>query len=353
VSESDRFLSRWARRARGAIARGAFRTGALERRVRNRLRGNAVVLMYHRVVPRARLAECLSSPGIVVSAEAFETQVNWLANRLRCLDLAGFTRTVATGPAFPEPSCLITFDDGWRDNLVHALPVLERAGTPAAIFLAAGYVGTSGVFWQERLTAALGRLRAAIEAGAIAADAVRSLPGDLAHGAWVRAPRDRFSDAASDAVASFKSPTSAISANQAIERVERLVGGPPNPAERHFLDWDEVRAMTRRGIEFGAHGVTHTILTHPDVDLEAEIGGAKRILERELGRVVDAYCYPNGNHDENVRGEVRRGGFRIAFSTSPGYVLPGVDAFAVRRVNVHEDMACDLPMFLARVGGLW
>ena len=47
--------------------------------------------------------------------------------------------------------CVVTFDDGWRDNYVYAYPVLRRLGIPATIFLATRLVGTDEWVWPDKL----------------------------------------------------------------------------------------------------------------------------------------------------------------------------------------------------------
>jgi peptidoglycan/xylan/chitin deacetylase (PgdA/CDA1 family) len=55
----------------------------------------------------------------------------------------------------PHGATLITFDDGYRDNLENALPVLKKHGYPAVLFVPIGYLGESRPLpHEERLAAA-------------------------------------------------------------------------------------------------------------------------------------------------------------------------------------------------------
>jgi len=126
-----------------------YRSGILGLLADRRLRGRAVVLMYHRVIPRGEMADCPSHAGIIVSAESFKKQMEWLSSRFECLSLDAFMSRLAGERPFERRCCLVTFDDGWRDNYVHAYPVLRSCSIPAAIFLAAGLIGSRRRFWQE------------------------------------------------------------------------------------------------------------------------------------------------------------------------------------------------------------
>jgi hypothetical protein len=65
-----------------------------------------------------------------------------------------------------------------------------------------------------------------------------------------------------------------------------------------------------------------------------------------------AFCYPNGNWSPAVAEAVQRHGFRVAFSTERGPAGPDSHRFAVRRVNMHEDVTSTVPLFLARLAGV-
>jgi peptidoglycan/xylan/chitin deacetylase (PgdA/CDA1 family) len=68
-----------------------------------------------------------------VSPEQFDAQMTWLKEHTPVIRL----RDAAEG----QPGVALTFDDGYRDNLHHAAPVLERLGLPATVFMVAAHAG--------------------------------------------------------------------------------------------------------------------------------------------------------------------------------------------------------------------
>ena len=80
---------------------------------------------------------------------------------------------------------------------------------------------------------------------------------------------------------------------------------------------------------------------------------SKRLIEKNIGKRIAAFCYPNGEHDETVVSHVRESGYRVAFTTEPGQVAGGDDAYTIKRINIHEHMTRTIPLFLARIAGLW
>ena len=111
--------------------------------------------------------------------------------------------------------------------------------------------------------------------------------------------------------------------------------------------------MSRRGIAFGGHGAEHRLLTDiPPNEARLEIRESSAVVAEKIGETVPTFSYPNGNWNEEVAGQVKSSGYRLAFTTQPGFVRCDDDRFALRRVNVHEDGTRTPAMFLARVVGL-
>src|SRR6266404_6472556 len=95
------------------------------------------------------------------------------------------------------------------------------------------------------------------------------------------------------------------------------------PPEWQPLTWDEVRRLQRQGVEFGAHTVTHPILTQLEdqAAIHAEISVSKQRVEAELGAPVLHFCYPNGKREDigiAALEAVRRCGFLTSSTTIPG-----------------------------------
>jgi peptidoglycan/xylan/chitin deacetylase (PgdA/CDA1 family) len=92
------------------------------------LRPGLRILMYHRV---DRLP---AYDQLTVSPERFEEQIAYLAQHWRVISLAQAVTELSADGAI-RPGVVVTFDDGYRDNLLHALPVLRRYGLPATFFV--------------------------------------------------------------------------------------------------------------------------------------------------------------------------------------------------------------------------
>ncbi|HET9531812.1 MAG TPA: polysaccharide deacetylase family protein, partial [Blastocatellia bacterium] len=115
------------------------------RLLRKRLDRRAVILMYHRV------AEVRSDPwSLCVTPQHFAEHMEILRRHARPISLRELTGALREG-SVPRRSVVVTFDDGYLDNLKNARPLLERYDIPATFFIATGYLGGEREFWWDEL----------------------------------------------------------------------------------------------------------------------------------------------------------------------------------------------------------
>ncbi len=105
-----------------------------------------------------------------------------------------------------------------------------------------------------------------------------------------------------------------------------------------LLDGAALREIQSRGIEVGSHTHTHPRLSRlPTSEVAEELRRSKAILEDLLGREVPSFCYPYGDLDARVRGEVAAAGYELACATWRGSARPGADLLALPRQGIGLD----------------
>jgi peptidoglycan/xylan/chitin deacetylase (PgdA/CDA1 family) len=205
----------------------------------------------------------------------------------------------------------LTFDDGYRDNLVHALPVLQAHAAPFTIFVTTGFADRTATLWWSDLEEALERLPD------LEFDGKRFPLGEA-----------RRKQAAFDAVmASLRSrpgpdlldAINSLALKAGVNSAERV--------DRFCLDWDEIRALDKLDLcTVAAHTLTHPMLAlHDRATALEETVGSKRRLEHMLGRPVQHFAYPVGDAVAAGPREfemARETGFATAVTTRPGMLFP-------------------------------
>jgi peptidoglycan/xylan/chitin deacetylase (PgdA/CDA1 family) len=100
------------------------------------------VLVYHTINYAGSASDCQE----MISPERFEQQLRWLARWRRVVPL---TETLERNRR--DVPVAITFDDGYRDNLTIALPLLEKYRLPMTLFVVAGFVGRENYLSKDEL----------------------------------------------------------------------------------------------------------------------------------------------------------------------------------------------------------
>lgn len=208
----------------------------------------------------------------------------------------------------------LTFDDGYRDNLVHALPVLERHGAPATIFATPGFAERSAELWWvdlEEVVRANPWLEVDLGSGPRLLDcatpqakqaAFETLYADLRGG-----PEPRLRAVIADLARRSDVSSAAI-------------------AEELCLDWDGLAELARHPlVTLGAHTMTHPMLARHEADFaRTEMAQSRSAIEARLGVEVRHIAYPVGDPGSAGPREfamARELGFRAGVTTRPGMLF--------------------------------
>lgn len=99
-----------------------------------------VTFCYHRVLPEGAggfIGDCHRIRGTAVSVPSFQRQMADVARFYAPVGLGDFVAVLEGRATLPHRACLITFDDGYRDFVEHAVPVLEQFSAPCVLFVTA------------------------------------------------------------------------------------------------------------------------------------------------------------------------------------------------------------------------
>ena len=108
----------------------------------------------------------------------------------------------------------------------------------------------------------------------------------------------------------------------------------------HYMNGDDFRTLRDAGFELGAHTLKHAHLPNllklnPGA-FQAEVVDSKTMLERELGRPVDLFAYPNGAFDAPTVQEIHKAGYLAAASTRPGTWQRPDELYMLHRIGANS-----------------
>ena len=291
--------------------------------VRSRKTRSAQILIYHRVNDD-RDPYFPGTPTVV-----FERQMNYIASRYRVLPLGELITGLREG-SLPENAIAVTLDDGYRDNYLHAFPILQRHSIPATIFLATSVIGSDKSLWHDQVFSAFR------ETNAPALESFR--PAEI--GGTLATVADRLR--VQGEVLNYVRTLDEAGRSAAIARLRDALGvGPARETPGIMLTWQEVQIMDRAGIHFGSHTATHPILSRVDPDrARCELVESKRAIEERLAKPIDGFAYPNGSRADflpETKALLRETGYGYALSTMPGSNEPGMDLYELRRATPWDE----------------
>ena len=304
-----------------------------------------LILMYHRI------AEPDLDPwGLSVSPAHFAEQLEIINKYFHPLSLQELFEHLKRGKV-PNRSIVVTFDDGYVDNLQRATPLLTHYDVPATIFLVTEALVEDRSFWWDELEWALlrpGTLSDYLELK-VSGDKYQWELGDAHRYSWKDRQKDwhrRPWDAAPGTrLAFFYLIWQRLLELSKSERLEALdavrtwagVDSDARPGAR-ALAREEVNLLVKETlIELGAHTVTHASLRHLSRSKQMEeILGSKKQLETIIGRPVTSFSYPHGEYSVETPALVQNAGFLAATTTNFHCVLPNTDPFQLPRFQVDD-----------------
>tara|TARA_Y100000590_G_scaffold456107_1_gene605991 strand:+ start:11533 stop:12480 length:948 start_codon:yes stop_codon:yes gene_type:complete len=284
------------------------------------LQSNNAILNYHRITQNDNTDK--PNDELAVSAKRFKEQLIFLKKNynLVALDnLINFERTA-------KPSISITFDDGYKDNLSMALPILNELNIPATVYIITKfYQNDFNVWWME-----------------------------LQDYIWSSSDNIKFIYSEKNFNFSIKNNSEKnkcfFELRKIIKKLDKIEQGKFLEAvtktnirknfENEFLNKDELRLLSSNPlITIGAHSHNHLSLKNLDKNhCTQEIMESKKILEKLINKKIKHFSYPYGTKEDAGEREfkiVEELGFSSAVTTSVGSVTKK-KIFNLPRIHINN-----------------
>lgn len=231
------------------------------------------VLLYHHINRHA-------GDTVTVTPEVFAEQIRYLYDEgYKSLSADELLEFVAGERALAGKTVVLTFDDGWLDNYLNAVPVLSRYRMKATFFLISGRVDAASQRTQG------------LDAG---------IPDH--------------------------------------ETAKKLIEG--GAAQHVVMNWNIVRELEVSGLfRCYSHTVNHRRSAGLLVDeLSSELVLSKERIEAMLGKECAYLCWPYGSFDERAVKLAEEAGYKGLFTTVDGFCAAGSDPNMIQRIEVSDSL---------------
>jgi peptidoglycan/xylan/chitin deacetylase (PgdA/CDA1 family) len=275
------------------------------------------VLMYHRVISKKDIV--YSYKSMAVNEVEFEKQIIFLKKNYRIISLDelydlyrnyGHTK-------HKNNNVVITFDDGYKDNLTVAYPILKKHNIPAAIFLATNYIteskkSCSKLLWPDHLGYLIANCKSSkmnlpVIGYLNLSDQEQRCKSMISVSKYIKTlsytERDSFMDSLN---------------------VTFNITPPDTLANELYLSWDDINVLGSDNnlITFGSHTSNHIILSREsNLIVEKELLESKNVIEHKTGKKAHYFCFPNGtkeDYNSNSMISLAKAKYRLAFTAVPG-----------------------------------
>lgn len=337
------------RRVRVGVAAGLERAGVAGLFRRATGTAGATILMYHSVAEAD--AAAWIDPRNHVTPARFAAQMRRLARTRRVIPLAALVEALRRGTPTADEAVVLTFDDGYLDNLTIAAPILAEHNLPATLYLPTAYITRGAPQWIDALYGTLrARTRDELRLAGASSRSTPALARSTMDAVKVQvraagqdgAPEARTYDLrdVQQRVAAYFAAAAELLPATAAARAERLDDireqlAPAAEPPRLTMTWDDVRTLRRQYSNFtiGVHTCEHLDLsTMPPETARAELEASRADVERELGERPVDFSFPYSRSTAQTRRLVAELGFRSAMAFGDARrVVRGTDVFGMSR----------------------
>ena len=292
-----------------------YHTG-LSRATRPLFGGLGAIFMLHHVRPAAGVDGFAPNRALEVTPEFLDAVISHVrASGYDLLPLDAAVARIKSGAKPARRFAVFTLDDGYRNNLTHALPVFRRHNCPFTIYIAPTIAdGTCELWWQGLEAAIAGAERVDTEIAGLKVSrdcritAEKCAVFDALY--WPLRGMDNLAQ---------RSWIRAFCTSHGVDLLAMCRG--------EAMDWKELRQIAADPLcGIGAHTVNHYALSRltPE-EVLAEAVESRNRVEQELGRKVRHFAYPYG--DETTAGPrefalLAKAGYSSAVTTRKGLVFP-------------------------------
>lgn len=290
----------------------------------NSYQGKAAILMYHRVLPADDFVSNKNfNSDLIVSLERFEEQMRYLSNLYRLIPMDDLSGYLLYDGDF---AVAVTFDDGYKDILTYALPVLEKYHIPATIYISTRFPeGDCRMWWYELAEICESRTSVEFE-----------WKGKMYRWhllSWAQKCRC-FRE-----IRELIYPLSDVEINALMTLTRKSESS--RDYHLHVLTWNDICELSRHPlITIGAHTHSHSNLTRlPTEETVQEIQRCSALLRNRIGDKVKHFSYPYGalkNVGESNCEILENCGFETAVTARCDFLTKGHPPFRLPRFSVFD-----------------
>lgn len=280
------------------------------------------IFLFHRVSP---VKDPLWNP---MSPELFERIIVYLNKKYELVPLEK-TLLGEYVPSTSKPLCAITFDDGYKDFVQYAFPILLKYKTASSMYVITECVDKNLPPWTyiiNHLFSNTSHLSLELNS--------KALPPTLQKTKWKNSSeRLSYVRKLSPFLKKLNNHERLLIYNQIVNDFNDV-----DQPDNMMMTWDDIRYVAANNCEIGSHSFSHPLFARKTIDLknELEISGNKILLES--GKFPTAISYPFGSYNEHTKQLSKEIGYKVGLTVNHGtYDSDKHDLYEIPRIELYDE----------------
>lgn len=282
------------------------------------------VFLFHRISPH------IDPVWPPITPEHFEKIITYLKENFEIVPLE---QNILGNykPISSRKLCAITFDDGYKDFVEYAMPIIKKQNVPASMYVITDCVNKSLPPW----TFIFNHLLLNTKISSLEIDSLQ-MPENLRKITW-NTPRKKV--AYINYIAHMLKKISDEERENVMQQIRSQINDADSFPKGLMMNWDDIRCIKNEGIEIGSHSANHPILSK-ELDLESirhELKISGEEIEKEIGKFPLAISYPFGIYNNEAKKIAKKVGYKMGVTVFPKEYLANQDPFEIPRIELYSE----------------
>lgn len=268
----------------------------------------------------------------------FKKQLDFISKNYNFISLKGYIDYINGKSNIPERTCILTFDDGFKDHYTHCFPELKKRKIPAIFYICTQPLREKKVLPVHKLHFLLAKLGPEKLIKEYNLRLKESFPNgfeEFSVSNTIKKDEKYIWD--NNLIANLKVNAARMDYEMKLKIFDPLfleyVGEEERFSEQLYMNKEEITEMIEQGFEFGGHSETHPRLSPLKPE---EIKESKEWFELEFGIKLTSFSYPYGDHNEIVKKITQEAGYDNVTGTDVGINDSNIDLFNLKRLDTNN-----------------
>ncbi len=225
----------------------------------------------------------------------------------------------------------VCFDDGYRDNIEKAAPILLRHSCPASFYVVTDCIDRNVPTWTfctDQFFQQEDNKMLLLKSGFVPGWLVRSVWSNVAEG--------------KELGKKVKPWMKSLSNEQRVWVLQQMEAQNKGAATARnmMMSWSELNELHSAGFYIGSHAHSQPMLASlaSEEEILSELVISAEKIQKHLGFIPLSISYPNGSYDQRVIAAAAKAGYQYGLAKEQRFFKPGTDhLFAIPRVELYQE----------------